>query len=433
MLDAADIQFLRAHLELDPGQLLLSASGKKVRDKGAVALQLEALRKVRDKLPLWFACPEVYYPSITCVEQCSSHLTAAYKPAWAQGRRVLDLTGGLGVDTLAFRQVGKEVCYVEQDVALCQAARSNFAHLCTPDIEVVCADAQEFLHDCATQGRTFDTVYVDPARRDDSGKRLYAIEDCSPNLLELLPAIFELAPCVLLKLSPMADITHTLEVLPHVAQVHVLAVKNECKELFLVLHRTCCVPRTQVQVVCVHFPGTGPMQRFAYTWGEERDAVMREGAAVAPPAAAAPSVAVAPPDAAVASEDAPASAATRSEHLYLFEPNAAVMKAGPFHLLAQYYGLQALHPHSHLYTGDHDVPDFCGRRFVVLRQEKAGASFLKKLGREVTKAHITVRNFPLSVAQLRARTGIAEGGDLYLFATTKQPHDEKIIFFCSRL
>lgn len=240
-----------------------------------------------------------------------------------------------------------------------------------------------------------DAFYIDPARRGESNKRVFALQDCEPNLPGLLPALLKRSPHVIAKLSPMADIQMTLELLPGTTSVHVLSVRNECKELLFVVERE--ADGREPLVRCINF-GLDGMQSFSFTLEEERSAVLVPAGQVG---------------------------------TYLYEPNASVLKAGAFKQIAVRTGVKKLQVNSHLYTADHLVSDFPGRRFRVDEVLSFTGKLCKGLSKTIPQANITVRNFPLSVEELRKRTKITDGGHVYLFATTLVD-GEKVLVKCSK-
>ncbi|MDF9831018.1 SAM-dependent methyltransferase [Parabacteroides sp. PF5-6] len=378
-LDLQTKAFIREHGGDDLSRLLLSASRYPEVDMPFVVDQIAARRQIRDKLPSWYAFEDLIYPSRLAAEQCSSEQTARYKQRLVNAEDlVCDLTGGLGVDSHSFSQKAKEVLYIERFENYAEAARHNMAVLGARNIQVRQGDTTEMIAALPDP----DVFYIDPARRGESNKRLFALEDCEPDLLTLLPDLLKKAPQVIAKISPMADIDHTLKLLPQTAAVHVLSVRNECKELLFVIERE---PQTAaVPVSCMDFNAVGEERTFRFMREEEQGAQ-------------------------------PVYANTL--RTYLYEPNASVMKAGAFKSIAVQYDMEKLGMHSHLYTSDRLIDDFPGRTFEIREVIPFQHKTLKTLSRRYPKANITVRNFPLTVEELRRRTGIREGGDVYLFAT----------------
>ncbi|MDR0994748.1 MAG: class I SAM-dependent methyltransferase [Tannerella sp.] len=372
--------FLAEHADDDLERLLLSASRYPGIDVPWVVTQLAARRHLRHKLPGWLAHPEIIFPSTLSAEQCSSEATACYKQSLVEaGVSVCDLCGGLGVDAYFFAQKAEKVVYMERQAAYCEAARHNFAVLGADNIEVREGDAEALLDGLPEMG----LIYVDPARRGLGGRRLFALQDCEPDLLRLLPRLWTHTSKVIAKLSPMADLRQCLALLPATAEVHVLSLRNECKELLFVLQKDAAkssLPDPPVYAVNLSAESEAI---FRFSLEEER---------------------------ALQVEYVPVQA-------YLYEPNAALLKAGAFKSITR-LGVGKLQADSHLYTSAEELPDFPGRRFKVEEIIPFGRSGTKNLKKRLPKANISVRNFPLGADELRRRLGISEGGEEYLFATT---------------
>lgn len=380
------IEFIRNHEQDVVEELLLRAGKYPGIDMVLAVEQIVARRHIREKLPEWHHCRELFFPSRLSTEQCSSALTAAYKSELIRGRRVVDLTGGLGVDSYYFSLRAEQVEYVEQNPVYCEAARWNFACLGAENITVHHRRAEEFVKELVA-----DTIYLDPDRRSAENRRFFALSDCQPDILQLKERLLQQAQRVIVKISPMADLTETLRLLPETTEIHVVGVRNECKELLFVLENS-AVAR-EVKVVVSHFASTGK-QSFEYTLTEEEQSVAEPAMAL---------------------------------ENYLYEPAAVVLKAGAFKWVAAHWQVKKLHPHTHLYTSGELVADFPGRIFKITGVWPFSGKLLKKLARECPKANITVRNFPLSVAELRRISGIREGGDQYLFAATLQNGERVLI------
>ncbi len=336
--------------------------------------QLEAREKCRDKLPTWFKTPGIYYPNRLNIEQSSSEITAHYKAELVDGKSLLDLTGGFGVDSFFFSKKLGQVTHCEIDANLSAIAAHNFNTLGRQNIRCVAEDGIAFLKKSQL---SFDWIYVDPSRRDDSKAKVFLLKDCLPNLPEQLPLIFKHSRNVLVKTSPLLDIKQGLEELQCVKEIHCVALKNEVKELLFVLEQNF----TGEVVVKTNNLKSGKLAEFAFSWQEE---MMVESNLGAP-------------------------------EKYLYEPNAAIMKSGGFKVVGEKFGLKKLHPNSHLYTSSM-LMDFPGRIFKVLKVFPYSKKDLKLF--EKSKANITTRNFPISVAAIRKKHKIKDGGDAYLFFTT---------------
>ncbi len=389
-------EFIKEHLTDDVHRLLLSAAKYPEVDVPFAAEQIAVRRQVREKLPSWYAEDRLVFPSRLSAEQSSSEQTAMYKQRLVRpGVRVCDLTGGLGIDSLFFSRIAGEVTYVERYPEYSEAARYNFGVLGARNIRVVTGEAAAYAAGLAPD--VTDIFYIDPARRGAGNKRVYALTECEPDLPALLPVLLQKAPRVIAKLSPMADLRQALALLPGTAEVHVLSVKNECKELLFDIRRG-GGPGHDIPVHCWNIRPDGKEEVFVFTTGEEKSCIIRYADSVGN---------------------------------YLFEPNTSVLKAGAFKSITR-QGIEKLHPSSHLYTSDNCPEEFPGRAFRVEEVIPYRKSCIKNISRAIPFAHITVRNFPLSVDELRKRTGIKEGGDAYLFATTLAP-DDKVVVKTSKL
>lgn len=345
--------------------------------------QIEARQLLHKKVPEWSCNEDLLFPSHLSIEQCSSEATARYKAGILRGNTLVDLTGGLGIDSYYLSQSFQEVDYVELQPELCCLAKHNFEVLQTP-IRVWNVAAEDYLQHC----KPIDCIYIDPARRDVYGRKTVSISDCVPNVLELQETLMQIADTVMIKLSPMLDIKKAMDELKSVSEVHVLAVGNECKELVFVLRKGFM---GQPILYAANLMTQQPILHFTYE--EERSCTM--------------------------------STANDVER-YLYEPNAALMKAGCYKLLARWFNVLKLHKNSHLYTSNTLIPDFAGRIFEVENCAPFNKKAKQVLLADVEEANLTVRNFPLSVDALRKSLKIKEGGDVYLFATTIR-EGEKIL------
>lgn len=360
-----------------PDRLALMLSGRTDIDAAFVLRQVEGWQRLRTKVPSWAAIDQLLYPPRLSLEQCSGEAAARYKAALAarlepDGGTLADLTGGLGVDFAFMARHFARAIYVERRPELCRLARHNFPLLGLPAAEIVEADATEHLDRLPDVALTM----LDPARRDSGGRKTVFIEDCEPNVVAIMPRLLAKSHTVLLKLSPMLDADHAVHALGNVAEVHAVAVAGECRELLLVLRSGAATPY-------IYASEDGRTLRF--TRREEAEARPEYAAELA---------------------------------AYLYEPGAALLKAGAFRLTAVRFGLKKLHPNSHLYTADRLVPDFPGRVFCVQRYTGFGKRELRDFCTGVPAANLTVRNFPASVADLRRRLRLKEGGVATWFATT---------------
>ena len=405
-VNEATWQYVQEHRMDDVRRLALSGGKSAEVDMSFALQQIAGWQTARRKLPSWAAIDGIIYPPHLNMEQCSSEQTARYKgsltpdPSPSEKGTFVDLTGGFGIDFYWMSQKFGKRTYVERNADLCDIARHNFQQLGL-EAEVVCAEAEDFLKEMPP----VDALFLDPARRDAHGSRTYGIEDCTPNVLELLPLLKEKADRIILKLSPMLDWRKAVSDLGGVSEVHIVSVDNECKELLLVISsklsgglRLACVNNdTSFEFVPIgetagsnggnhRFPSLEPMVSFVGTNG----------------------------------------------FLYLFEPNTSIMKAGCFGEVAEAYAVEQLSANSHLFVADHDVEDFPGRRFHIEAVTSMNKQELKHALAGIDKANIAVRNFPMTAEQLRKKLKLKDGGDVFIFGTTLSDGSHQL-FICRKI
>jgi hypothetical protein len=367
-------QFILEHEGEDPAALALARGrlASQVEDFDLALTTLEVRRKLRTKVPQWYAIPGLQYPFRLSGEQCSSEETAFYKAkvAGSYGRSVADLTGGLGVDSWAFSGVASAVLYNEMRPELAASAQANFAMLGITNVRVSCAELRPGGLQAILGDFTPDVLFLDPARRAQDGRKVFRLEDCQPDVLRLLPELLEACPHVLLKLSPMADITLVSRQLGCVKEVHVVGADGECKELLLMLER-------------------------GYI-GQPRTFIYEKGAVLA-------------------TDEAPEVTSAPMGDL-LFEPGKALLKAGTFDLPCR-YGLEKLEQHTHLYRASARVEALqpFGKWFRILETVPLDKRSMKEVGRRYPKASVTARNIPMTSDELRKRMGVADGGPVHVF------------------
>lgn len=382
-------EFIREYRERDIRQLALQANRFPDVDMPYALDQIQGWQIARRKLPKWAACDGVIFPPHLSMEQCSSEPTAQYKlnlaMEWASrvghASRMTDLTGGFGVDFSFTSCAFAAATYVERNEQLCHIVEHNLPLLGLNNATVVCADAVEYLSTVEPQ----TMLFLDPARRDEHGAKTVMLADCTPDVVQLLPKLLEKSRFTMLKLSPMLDWHKAVDDLQGtVREVHIVSVGGECKELLLVLST---VVDSELKVYCADLStASDTSSLFVYTPGSS----------------------------------APVANSTFNiQHsTFLHEPNASIMKAGCFDELAAAYGVSPVSRNSHLFLSDEPVEDFPGRSFVVERVTTMNKGELRKALVCIEKANVATRNFPLTVAELRKRLKIKDGGDVYIFATT---------------
>ena len=410
--------FVRQHQNDDVRKVALQKVKDQETDLSMALQQIAGWQTARKKLPSWAAKEDIVYPPHLNMEQCSSEQTARYKQRLVE-RLVgeicakeasrademdcfVDLTGGFGVDFYWMSQGFKERHYVEQNAELCALAEYNFHQLGLESM-VVCGSAADILPTLPHAS----VIFLDPARRNEHGGRTYGIEDCTPNVLELLPLLLEKGRFIVLKLSPMLDWRKAVSDLQSasavswqqkgfVSEVHIVSVGNECKELLLVLSRQ--GQTEHPKVVCVN----------------DRQ-VFQVGAAP------------------LASASTPChDASPLSAQSFLYEPNSSIMKAGCFAEVERQFPVRQLSVNSHLFTSAVEIDDFPGRRFQISAISSMNKQELREVLAGMERANITVRNFPLTPEQLRKKLKLKDGGDVYIFATTL-PGGEHKLLLCRKI
>ena len=411
-------EFVKQFRQADPRKLALQASRYPDVDMPYALNQIQGWQTAQRKLPSWAACDGVVYPPHLNMEQCSSEPTARYKQQvarrWAERipnasrTSMTDLTGGFGVDFSFTSRCFDCATYVERNASLCEVVGANLPRLGIRNAQVKCAEAEAVLKQ--TEPQTM--IFLDPARRDEHGAKTVLIADCTPDVCQLLPCLMQKSQFVMLKLSPMLDWHKAIVDLDgKVREVHIVSADGECKELLLVLAPD---GKPEVQVFCVDIlskpdsQGVYPRSEFVYSIATNvQEEVMENNSK---------------------SENSTLPPATNStfniQHsTFLFEPNASVMKAGCFDEIARAYGICAISRNSHLFLSDREIDGFPGRSFAIDAVTTMNKRQLRQTLSGMKQANIAVRNFPLSVAELRKRLKLSDGGDTYIFATTTSDGD----------
>ncbi len=327
-------------------------------------------------------------PCSLSLEQASSQATAEFKATilrdiGTEYESFIDMTGGMGVDTMFISRHFKRAIYIEHNKELCATAESNFKAMGIDNIDVVNADSTQYI----SKIEYTSVIYADPARRSHSGGKLVSISDCEPNILTLLDVILPKCGILMVKLSPMLDITVAIRELKGLTDLYAVSVQGECKELLAICSKDSV---GGANIHCVNLPDK---TEFTFTQEEEQNAA------------------------------APLSMPLK----YLYEPNASILKAGAFKVLCNRFGVSKLHTSSHLYTSEHLITGFPGRTFEIQDIRKVHKEHFK----DIEKANITTRNFPTSTTEIRKKLGIKEGGDIYMFATTLI-NSEKRMLICKK-
>ncbi len=398
--------FIQSHINDDTAGLLLAARRYADVDVPFAVEQIEARRRLKGKLPEWYANPDLIMGGRVPAEQCSSEQTARYKRSILYGeerlglrvesqrmRSLCDMTGGMGVDFWYMSEGMEQAIYTERNETLCEIAKHNFKTLKRDSLIVRCGDGQKL------PIPSVDVIYLDPARRAGDGSRVYAIEACEPNVIEWQDELLQHAKMVLVKLSPMVDLTDVIRKLRNVTDIYIVGVKNECKEVLVKQvpsdslkgekHIRC------VQVHCVDFL-TDRTIEYTFKLSDEMGI-------------------------SVVSEVGD----------FLYEPDVTLMKAQAFGNLCHRFSICQLDEGTHLMTSNKFISDFPGRIFEVKEQISFSSKILKRLKQTIPQANIATRNFPLTANELRKKTGIRDGGDLYLFGA-KVHHQGPLLLLCQK-
>lgn len=380
--------FIAKNLDTDIMSILLKKDTFNNVTNKEIAAQIEAKNKCKDKLPTWFKTSNIYYPNKLNIEQTSSEKTAKYKASIVKGKSLIDLTGGLGVDCFFFAKKIATVYHCEISENVSNIAKHNFKVLGVHNIDAYNENGLEYLKNTDL---FFDWIYIDPSRRNDAKGKVFFLEDCLPNVPAHLDLIFSRTDNVLIKTSPLLDFSVGIKSLQNVKEIHVVALHNDVKELLWVLEKDYT---GDIHIKTINLTKTEDAV-FSFNYTDEKDAAFTFS----------------------------------KPQQYVYEPNSAILKAGAFKSVAAHYKLHKLHEHTHLYTSN-SLINFSGRCFKVEKQIVFNKNEIQRL--QLTKANITTRNFPDSVANIRKKFKIKDGGNNYLFFTTDY-HNNKIVLVCSKV
>jgi len=375
--------FITTHLKEDTKQLRLKFSKKTDLPYSFLINQIEARQKLAYKNPSWSNNPNLVFPKKLSIEQSSSEITANYKTQIVKGNTLIDLTGGLGIDSFNFSKVFKHVTYTELDETLCLIAERNKTALELTNIDVIHGDSLDILQEL----NTFDLIYVDPARRDQ-GKKLVSLQDCFPNVVSSLDLLIQHSNQVLIKASPFLDIRKGVEELRFVKEIHVVSVKNDCKELLFLLENNY---KDKPIIFTTNYLSNTKTETLSTSYPDEFNSRIGEV----------------------------------KEYLYL--PNSAIMKAAIFGKLSNSFDLDKLHPNSNVYTSNIMLNNFTGRKFRVINTHPP---YKQKFKGEYL--NIITRNFKQKPEEIKKKLKCKDGGARYLFATTNNMN-KSIFILCEKI
>lgn len=375
-------KWVAEHAGDDPTSLRLRYAGKYPWIADAIN-QIECRKRTAKKLPVELACPVFYFPTLLSAEQSTGDILAdMHASLIPSGSHVLDMTCGLGIDVLHASVKAKNVIGIDIAPEVAEALAYNSVALGHDNVTAVCADCCDYLHDHAD--KTWDIIFIDPARRGDKGQRIFRLSDCHPDVTGMLTDMLAVAPRVIVKASPMLDVTQTLRDLPGCSALYATGSATECKELVAVIDRDF----NGETILCSWTPAL----RFRFTIEQEAAA----SATIGEPVAGG----------------------------YLYEPNPTTMKMAPFKLLSQHFGLDKLSNNTHLYCSSDPVDGFPGERLYIEKVLPYSSGNIKRLARDYPVINVGVRNFGIAADVLRKKLRVKDGGDMRLIATTTASGDK---------
>ena len=376
--------FIKNNLNSDISSLLLKGIHFKSIETRDVIEQIEAKKKCQSKLLTWFNSKNIYYPNKLNIEQTSSEITADYKASLIKGKSIIDLTGGFGIDSYYFSKQFNNVIHCEINKELTAIVKHNFKQLKASNIDTISTDGVEYLKESTS---SFDWIYIDPSRRHDTKGKVFFLKDCLPNIPKHLDLLFKNSKNILIKTSPLLDISVGIKELKHVKTIHVVAVNNEVKELLWVLEKDYA---NSITIKTINIKKE-KKEQLDFKLEDETNAQIEYSSPLS----------------------------------YLYEPNAAILKAGAFKTISNMFRISKLHQHSHLYTSQ-DYIDFPGRSFKIIEVLPYNKKIINK-ALSSKKANVAIRNFPNTVNQIKSKFKIHDGGDLYVFFTTNLNNDKIVI------
>jgi len=383
-----DIQdFINENLNTDSTKLALKKNPFPEVSYAEIINQIIAKKKAKDKLPTWFLTENIIYPEKISIEQTSSETTAKYKASLVSGEKLIDCTGGFGIDDYYFSKVFKYLIHCELNSDLSKIVKHNCEVLKVSNIECHQGDSTKILEQL---NQKFDCIYIDPSRRNDAKGKVFMLADCLPNVVDLQDFYFQFTNTILIKTAPILDLQAGLLELKNVAQIHIVAVDNEVKELLWKIEKDF----------------TESPEIIAVNIEKEKQSITK------------------------IESSKPYSARYSLPKKYLYEPNASLMKSGGFEAVSELFLVNKLHQHSHLYTSD-EIVEFPGRKFsidtIVPFQKKEISAYIQG-----KKMNVSTRNFPIKPEEIKKKYKIQDGGTIFAFFTTNM-NNEKIILLCTKL
>jgi 16S rRNA G966 N2-methylase RsmD len=412
ILDIEVQEYINGHLKDDVHRIAMSNSPFEAVTAQELAGQIAAKNRSEKKLPTWFNTAGIYYPQLLSVEQSSSERTATYKATLIVGNDVLDLTGGFGVDSACFSKVAETVTHCELLTELSEIAAHNAQVLRLSNIDFLNTDGIEYLQNAK---KSFATIYIDPARRGKAGK-VFMLKDCSPNVVDNLDLLLAKASRVIIKTSPLLDISAGIRELKNVSEVQIISVKNECKELLFILEPG--VENQWTKITSITINESIKKVTFKKSTVEPQQAAVTEGAFLSinglPTAMTSENVIPSGPATWTRTTEEHSAKLLQNElKRYLYEPDVALLKSGAFYAIGELFNLEKLDTQSQLYTADHFTPKFPGRIFII--ENVLTKKELKKQ-KELT-GNVIVRNYPAKADELTKAFKIKSSGEAFLIFT----------------
>ena len=387
ILDTEVQKFINNNLHADIPNLSLKKSPFTLVSSKELAEQIDSKKRCEVKLPFWFNTEGIFYPPKLAIEQASSELTAKYKAELIQGDEVIDLTGGIGVDTLFFAMKAKSVTHCELNQELSEISEYN-SRIFSRNISYIHSNGLEYL---LTSIKTFSTVYIDPSRRISS-RKVFMLKDCEPDIISNLQLIKEHSSRIIIKTAPLLDIQSIIKELIQVRAIHVISIKNECKELLIIIDK---IKEDDDPLITCAILGEDE-KSYSFRLSEEKEFQIDN----------------------------------YSEPLkYIYEPDAALLKAGCFKLITRDFKMNKIHQHTHLYTSTELQNSFPGRKFILKKAWNYG-TFIKE--HQFKKANIICRNFGLSPEEIKKKLKINDGGEEYLLFCSGS-NNERLVLNCERI
>lgn len=375
----------------NPDALALKLTSKNISFKTELIQQISGWQKSKDKLPLWHATKGIIFPPKINLEQCSSEATAKYISKYYKGKIGIDLTGGFGIDSYYLSKQFEEYFFVEPNSSLLKIAEHNFQILGVKNVVFINKSAEEFIPEF---NKKADLIYIDPSRRDENNQKLIAFKNTQPNVINILNEIKNKSRCLVIKASPMLDIKQAIRELKEVSTVKIIALENECKEIIFELNFNQTIQETYIKAIDIK---GNDIKELDFTYTDENNTSVETG----------------------------------EINTYLYEPSAAIIKAGAFKFITKIYPLQKLNNNTHLYTSNQYLEEFQGRVFKV----KAVCNYKKEeVLQFITnqRANVSTRNFKDATDVVKKKLGVKDGGNDYLFACTDYKN-KPVIIICDKL